>query len=1345
MAAAYGSSVIGTGTDSLVAGIAELAESGQSRSKTDEIIAAAAALPVCLLAPNAGLLSWLDQKHWHDGATRLLGAVREFSTYGIPLQRMETGASAGSSESFVTEIVSEIESWLESAPVKGFKMRRAAQVWRKLVMDGGEVHSLLSSALVEKASSREAIRDAVKQLGKRAYVNRLIDNIDRKSVHGKHHKLIASPRVQILRGIEEALSLAGRWLEASDAAYHQQDKPDDWLAERQQQLHRDVEDSVESAMNCALAIREELDDPALQGAGAFLVRAIVSTSQLVGIETSPEVYGGNPRLVEQKSLGQPAGLQERLNSTLIWLPRVALDEELSPKEGALGSLRTHVAEAFENLREIDDVYQEIMESHDYRRANSVLAFVDNEGAIESMRENLQTSIRGSRVALKENLRGTRTKIETALIGGAVSDQQRAQLVSEVEQIEVYDGLDYQTQGERLQHIQSQLISRQQDVSRRLETSWNNLKDKGGDSAVAIDADAVRLIEEALSNGDVRVAEELLSQVEQAVARGESAAPLLPSATEENAQLEAFLESIEGVKQWLSANQGMRRLMTAIQKGDSISTLNYGQLSPARLREVRRSLKAWRDVKGRGPRNLDIQQPVLEILGFLGLTPTTTSEEEAIERLASGSDVVHLRARMSCSNLARPISKFGSQCIGDYHIVCLWERPGADTIGARLADLGVEQSSVIVMNFGTLTSKQRQMLSRRARRDGLAAIVLDECLLAFLCVLSDARFPSLLGCALPFASVNPYAPFRAGDVPPEIFYGRDQMSRDLIGTDTCVVFGGRQLGKSALLRHVRRSFHEPDLEHYAYVIDIKLIGTAEDPPATLWSEIRKALVELGLLSGRVRTNRPDGLSTHIEQTLAAAPERRILLLLDEADNFLEADSKNRFEVVESLRTLMLSTGRRLRVVFAGLHGVQRFQGIANQPLAHFGMPLRVGPLEAAAAKALVEQPLHKIGFRFASEGVILSVLSYTNYHPGLVQLFCYELVKRLQRTLEEGGPPHTIRQNDVEAVYLYVRDQIRERLELTLRLDKRYQAIAWSMILDQMESEGSYAGSYSPRALLSLSKENWPKGFDSTQTDEMRSLLDEMCGLGFLVHDEKGHFRLRSPNLVSLMGDTDEVFGRLSELSSEEVSQRFVADSHHARLDSQGTSYSPLTLAQERALLQRKFGYCMVFGTDAAMCARVAGSLDRIAEAADRDDSHSVSVEIPDGTVRDGQLDEWLRDFLSQHKDEEQLFALSRYRGDGATLRRACEQADRVIRRNQGNKTRWLRIIFLFDPESCWEWTSLEEEVRRSIEEQADAVATIRPWDSDGLQLRLSQAEKFDTEEVVETVLTDTGGWPLLLD
>ena len=184
------------------------------------------------------------------------------------------------------------------------------------------------------------------------------------------------------------------------------------------------------------------------------------------------------------------------------------------------------------------------------------------------------------------------------------------------------------------------------------------------------------------------------------------------------------------------------------------------------------------------------------------------------------------------------------------------------------------------------------------------------------------------------------------------------------------------------------------------------------------------------------------------------------MFDEADKFLDDDSRSNFAVVGAMKALMQSTDRRFKMVFAGLHQVQRFRGIPNQPLAHLGESILVGPLDPLPARRLILEPLAAMGYR-VDDSAVLRILSYTNYHPGLIQLFCKALVERLHGR-QETSPPWTVDQKIAETVYYQdLREGIRERFDWTLALDSRYQAIAWSMIVDQMEGHDGFAREYAP--------------------------------------------------------------------------------------------------------------------------------------------------------------------------------------------------------------------------------------------------------------------------------------------
>jgi hypothetical protein len=103
-------------------------------------------------------------------------------------------------------------------------------------------------------------------------------------------------------------------------------------------------------------------------------------------------------------------------------------------------------------------------------------------------------------------------------------------------------------------------------------------------------------------------------------------------------------------------------------------------------------------------------------------------------------------------------------------------------------------------------------------------------------------------------------------------------------------------------------------------------------------------------------------------------------------------------VARLKGLMDDTDRRFKVVFAGLHNVQRAARDPNTPVAHLGTPVCIGPLldngEWRQARDLIEIPFRHMGYEFQPPDLWMRILSYTNYYPSLIQVFCKHLLEYL---------------------------------------------------------------------------------------------------------------------------------------------------------------------------------------------------------------------------------------------------------------------------------------------------------------------------------------------------------------
>ena len=205
----------------------------------------------------------------------------------------------------------------------------------------------------------------------------------------------------------------------------------------------------------------------------------------------------------------------------------------------------------------------------------------------------------------------------------------------------------------------------------------------------------------------------------------------------------------------------------------------------------------------------------------------------------------------------------------------------------------------------------------------------------------------------------------------------------------------------------------------------------------------------------------------------------------------------------------------------------------------------------------------------------------------------------------------------------------------MALDTHYrQAIAWALIEDQSKDRDGYPHAYPPSNVLQLVREWWPAGFDGTGTDQLRGWLDELCGLGVLVRNPRGHYRLRSPNMVRLLGKETEIDDRLQELMTKSPDMVMEADSHHAALDDKAFRYSPLTYAEERSLSQPRFGVGLVFASEALGSSLLPAAVRRFLPI-DLPAGTGDCAQIPSGTTA-GDLDAWLREYLDLQAKKERM-------------------------------------------------------------------------------------------------------------
>lgn len=582
----------------------------------------------------------------------------------------------------------------------------------------------------------------------------------------------------------------------------------------------------------------------------------------------------------------------------------------------------------------------------------------------------------------------------------------------------------------------------------------------------------------------------------------------------------------------------------------------------------------------------------------------------------------------------------------------------------------------------------------------------------------------------------------------MFFGRRAEYEAIVSRDgTNLVFGGRQLGKSVLLRESERREHNPKRGSIVRWIDLKNrgIGT-QSPPSELWSVIAECLLEDGVIERVV--SQIGTIRTKVQEWLKTDPDRRILLLLDEADEFFNQDSqqmdettRSGFPVVSELKGLMDDTNRRFKVVFAGLHNVQRAAKDSNTPIAHLGTPINIGPLldngEWKQARELIEMPLQQMGFVFSSNDLVTRILSHTNFYPSLIQIFCRHLLqsmhKRNQGLIDfRTSPPYEIGMEDIERVYQSqdLQSEIRARFELTLNLDERYRLIALLIALQTIEMRDDKE----PMRGLTLSEIRkqslgfWSEGFvQDASFDGFEMLLDEMVGLGVLRRDPDGSYALRSANVLNLMGSKERIEGRLYDVATSPPPSEYKASTFRRSLCEGAVRRSPLTSQQEGRLLSRVNSTTLLTGCKLAL-------LDDLTDAfytLNKTDVHVMTYE-QNGTAQ--EFLGWLDDARRGNEGLAIAVVPTDVRWDQRWLQTTLD----FLQKKKSATKNFVRVVFVADPPKLWN-LDLDE----SLSSRIDRVQ-LHPWTASILDRWLDDNSFTRVQTGVDQLMEVSGGWGSLI-
>lgn len=1324
---------------------------------------AAAGVLLSLFDPTQGWSEWINgDVIGLPAASQVLVAVREFSRYSILLdpKTLNVGKELENLEETICQKAEEVKEWLRTANKRSARIPAATSAWSKLVSSQGALYtSLLPVACDDRKSVDEVIKTLEEWKGKgHTQLDRLIQQASRVTARekGRFPTVIdGEARNQLIFWSLDVARIAEEW---ADAVKLLNRKPEhSWQEERITDFHQNM-------IKLLTVAREELESEILSGQvapGVLLLNRSFCILQAV-LFSSQE---GQALLLSNRPLpDQPNGfysasrnlLLANLYQRLMVYPELPWHDDITlSKEDETACLPFLIVDP---MRSLEAALNRCVELHDFRLANLLLLRPSiSLEFVEKIRNQYFQNCRMVEAELDRTVTANEQSWIEGLIGESIHtdykdtiESIRNQLRQSKEQKEFKIMANLSDYERRLRKIQQECADYRKERLKRSRTHWETIKNHLSEIIFQneeLEFTVNRVIERSIEEGNIRVVEQYLSHLDDARANPPLNGKLFaPRETQD--PLVKFQKKTPGLGDLL---QKMRlpSVIESLRSDRPFAELGVANLTRSQREETASALNAWLILNNWNEnqrQSIELFPYLTSVMKYLGFEPVSDAPVSIVGGETNGNS----NAFQSWNVVARPetqapVRQFGTERYEKYQVVGVWERKGFDLISAVIEKQIGKNQPAIVLYFARLSLSQRERLLTLSRQNDLPVIVVDEILAFYLAREPEFRLPALFSCALPYATLNPYLEITTGVVPSELFKGREEELKRLRDPNgPTIIYGGRQLGKSALLHRREEEFQKTE-GGYAIFEDIRTIGdptTNQDYKRAIRDRLWNALFNLGLLEKKYSTAPFEKIIEVLMNRLKSDSKISVLLLLDEADNFLDADATTDFYVVSHLKRVRDSSQGRFRLILAGLHNVLRFQQ-SNQPLAHLGSVL-VGPLDAQAALDLLEQPLRAIGYHFGDDPTVpLHILSYTNFHPGLIQVFAHRLVEYMsKKRLAHHHPPFIITRSDVEAVYRdrKVREDIKNRFVWTLQLDRRYEAIAYSMIFDQWEEQNGFDHLYTQSELYIHARDNWPQAFDEVLSDEFAGYLEEMRGLGVLSEYEQDgkRYRLSSPNLVHLLGSREDILNALGDLTKRTPPSKRNLQSLHYQL-SHG-KYSPLTFDQEQRLNGSKSGVSLVFGSAVSGVLLLTEALSTLTK-----NNNGKYNEIRSDAKTKGMA-RYLYDFVKSNQTTP--FRLAYCELEGETVQDLVNQVEVAAIVCQKIEHGVLRVVFSLSPQAAWLWHQLSFKEREYIEqEKVDSIILLRRYDAIGIRQRLEHysGRMIPTEKQIDETLAATGGWSLLVD
>ncbi|MBE9144084.1 sigma-70 family RNA polymerase sigma factor [Planktothrix mougeotii] len=1278
-----------------------------------------ATLRPALLAPHTQASQILNSLRLGEGLNQLYQycqIIAQYSNQGLALDitAIKTVKDLTIWEKQQSDLIQNVETWWSQASNFNMIYGIAKLVWRELFKPNKLLDSLLLPVRQNDLNKLDVAKNHVERFSNETEINEEVKRTQRELglFRGSGRAISGMALDRIRQEVFVAVDFVRQWINIQE---NRPNQTNNYSHKQTQKLKQDLS-TLHQAVLTELDIVDEKNSSIYIQAGIFCCRKAVED-----IKTLFEPNQPLPTLEPQ--------IKYLLNAELLKIPSLPMDLEWKPEEGSQDLVKQLLHLVNQNPCNWVQAFEARSHHKDHEATGRIIeylrAYPEPSINIHELEQERNAQMKNCRVELERVVKETRKKLEGDLALGLVEEKDRLDYVAQIDTIE--NALEMTVHfSEQLEHLEAINNNFQKNRNRKIQEVREEILDK-----IGLEHPAYTRISSVLDTGDILTANEYIDLVQRNQPIPE------PEDHRESHFIDFFKKytKIEDVLEPVDRNSNKRSdLILNISKGKNIGPILMQKVPGTQAKKASEMLDTWFAVKGR--KQGVTEKDVRIILSNLGFNLAKIEIKNFVNNTKIDLRTEPIQDKNRC-----PVPTFGSQAHGHYRILCLWDRPNEEDLLNAVGDTS-SSSPMIVFHFGRMSEKRRRDLARLCRERCRTFIVIDDTLMLYLCGERGARLPVLFDCSLPFTFLQPYTT-TASQFIPEMFYGRERERQSIIDPmGSCLIYGGRQLGKTVLMRYVQQSFNNPNQERLAEFLDIKEVGRTQ-PQDEIWSILISKLEEMKIIESK-RRHLPDAknLQQIIKSWLNVDGKRRILLLLDEADNFLESDGKEGFIRCDEFRKLMLETNRRFKVVFAGLHNVLRTTKQANHPLAHFGQPICIGPLlnngEMREARSLVERPLGTIGYCFESPDLITRILSQTNYYPSLIQLYCEQLLKHITNPDavnfdEKHSPPYVITSAQVDDAYNNqdLRKSIRERFMLTLQLDQRYEVIAYSIAYETLENKIGMVEGFSVSWIRTEVLSWWSEGFRNLSSDEIQVLLEEMVGLGVLRETRRGYFTLRSPNVSLLMGTPEEI--EVALLKHRELPLLYEPATFRSRLNKDDSRRSPLTAQQQSQLQSCKNGVSILFGCPAAGLNDLKVFLELMFS------ENKEFFQYFDDILSQVDFTQRLQTTIRNRKKEGTTVVFMPYScpWDQHWIEQAISQVGKLRSKNS-----FVQVVFIADPQKAWQLIAKKN--LNFGEMEGLSILSLKPWHDVALRQWLEDYNFPSEQQAREKVTEVTGNWSMLL-